>query len=152
MKNRRRWSVPVWSGRSVWSNFRLMLEFVATCGRNQPGVECLTSWYQAHFLSKTPFVNSSGILFFIPKTMHGVTVKLAYLLGLLAMIKCSICSYQCDNWYISNWRLTCHNNVLSGIVSAGLAQTTLSVALALYFAGSSTPCEGNQHVFSCSET
>ena len=71
--------------------------------------------------------------------MHGVTVKLAYLLGLLAMIKCSICSYQCDNWYISNWRLTCHNNVLNGIVSAGLAQTTLSVALALYFAGCSTP-------------
>ena len=25
-----------------------------------------------------------------------------YLLGLLAMIKCSICSYQCDNWYIPN--------------------------------------------------
>ena len=32
----------------------------------------------------------------------------AYLLGLLAMIKCSICSYQCDNWYVSNWRLACH--------------------------------------------
>ena len=32
----------------------------------------------------------------------------AYLLGLLAMIKCSICSYQCDNWYVSNWRLSCH--------------------------------------------
>ena len=31
-----------------------------------------------------------------------------YLLGLLAMIKCSICSYQCDNWYVSNWRLDCH--------------------------------------------
>jgi len=30
--------------------------------------------------------------------------RYAYLLGLLAMIKCSICSYQCDNWYISNWR------------------------------------------------
>ena len=25
----------------------------------------------------------------------------SYLLGLLAMIKCSICSYQCDNWYTS---------------------------------------------------
>ena len=23
----------------------------------------------------------------------------AYLLGLLAKIKCSICSYQCENWY-----------------------------------------------------
>ena len=32
----------------------------------------------------------------------------SYLLGLLAMIKCSICSYQCDNWYVSNWRLACH--------------------------------------------
>ena len=20
----------------------------------------------------------------------------------------SICSYQCDNWYVSNWRLACH--------------------------------------------
>ena len=27
----------------------------------------------------------------------------------LAMIKCSICSYQCDNWYVSNWRLACHS-------------------------------------------
>ena len=31
----------------------------------------------------------------------------AHLLGLLAMIKCIICSYQCDNWYVSNWRLAC---------------------------------------------
>ena len=23
----------------------------------------------------------------------------AYLLGFLAKIKCSICSYQCENWY-----------------------------------------------------
>ena len=38
-----------------------------------------------------------------------ITANLAsYLLGLLAMIKCSICSYQCDNWYVSNWRLACH--------------------------------------------
>jgi len=27
----------------------------------------------------------------------------SYLLGLLAMIKCSICSYQCDNWYGFDW-------------------------------------------------
>ena len=26
----------------------------------------------------------------------------SYLLGLLAMIKCSICSYQCDSWYSFN--------------------------------------------------
>ena len=32
----------------------------------------------------------------------------AYLLGLLAMIKCSICSCQCDNWYPSNLKTTCH--------------------------------------------
>ena len=30
------------------------------------------------------------------------------------MIKCSICSYQCDNWYASNWRLACHLNVWMG--------------------------------------
>ncbi len=24
----------------------------------------------------------------------------SYLLGLLAKIKCSICSYQCENWYL----------------------------------------------------
>ena len=32
----------------------------------------------------------------------------AYLLGLMAMIKCSICSYECDNCYVSNWRLASH--------------------------------------------
>lgn len=37
-----------------------------------------------------------------------------YLLGLLAMIKCSICSYQCDNWYTSDWRFHCHNNFSRG--------------------------------------
>ena len=26
------------------------------------------------------------------------------------MIKCSICSYQCDNWFVSIWRLACHIN------------------------------------------
>ena len=31
-----------------------------------------------------------------------------FLLGLLAMIKCSICSYQCDSWYVSNWRPARH--------------------------------------------
>ena len=30
-------------------------------------------------------------------TLLTLTLHLAYLLGLLAMIKCSICSYQCDN-------------------------------------------------------
>ena len=27
-------------------------------------------------------------------------MKESYLLGLLAKIKCSICSYQCENWYL----------------------------------------------------
>ena len=38
----------------------------------------------------------------------------AYLLGLLAMIKCSICSYQCDNWYSSNRKIACHANFSLG--------------------------------------
>ena len=42
--------------------------------------------------------------------------QMLYLLGLLAMIKCSICSCQCDNWYVSNWRLACHINFCWGSV------------------------------------
>ena len=38
----------------------------------------------------------------------------SYLLGLLAMIKCSICSYQCDNWYSSNRKIACHANFSLG--------------------------------------
>ena len=63
----------------------------------------------------------------------------AYLLGLLAMIKCSICSYQCDNWYVSNWRLACHINFSLGRSSLELAQGPSRVALAWHTAGSSTP-------------
>ena len=63
----------------------------------------------------------------------------AYLLGLLAMIKCSICSYQCDNWYVSNWRLACHINFCLGRCSLELAQGPLRVALALHLARRSTP-------------
>ena len=62
-----------------------------------------------------------------------------YLLGLLAMIKCSICSYQCDNWYVSNWRLACHINFSLGRRSLELAQRPSRVALAPHIAGSSTP-------------
>ena len=43
-----------------------------------------------------------------------------YLLSLLAMIKCSICSYQCDNWYVSNWRLACHIIFVRGGSRLGL--------------------------------
>lgn len=46
----------------------------------------------------------------------------SYLLGLLAMIKCSICSYQCDNWYASDCWLLCHNNFLWGWRCSVLAQ------------------------------
>ena len=62
-----------------------------------------------------------------------------YLLGLLAMIKCSICSYQCDNWYVSNWRLACHMNFSLGRCLLELAQKPSRVALAWHEAGSSTP-------------
>ena len=62
-----------------------------------------------------------------------------YLLGLLAMIKCSICSYQCDNWYVSNWRLACHMNFWSGQCDLELAQVPARVALAWHLAGRSTP-------------
>jgi hypothetical protein len=63
----------------------------------------------------------------------------SYLLGLLAMIKCSICSYQCDNWYVSNWRLACHINCSLGRCPLELAQGPSRVALAWHNAGSSTP-------------
>lgn len=63
----------------------------------------------------------------------------SYLLGLLAMIKCSICSYQCDNWYVSNWRLACHINFSLGRCPLELAQGPSRVALAWHIAGSSTP-------------
>ena len=62
-----------------------------------------------------------------------------YLLGLLAMIKCSICSYQCDNWYVSNWRLACHINFYMGRCPLELAQGLSRVALAWHKAGGCTP-------------
>ena len=63
----------------------------------------------------------------------------AYLLGLLAMIKCSICSYQCDNWYVSNWRLACHIYFSLGKCALELAQGPSRVALAWHIAGGSSP-------------
>ena len=76
-----------------------------------------------------------------------------YLLGLLAMIKCSICSYQCDIWYASNWKLACHINFSWGGVPLSLLKGPSSVALAWHKAGSSTPFgvtnlhEASQHHF-----
>ena len=55
------------------------------------------------------------------------------------MIKCSICSYQCDNWYVSNWRLACHIYFSLGRWSLELAQSPSRVALAWHLAGRSTP-------------
>ena len=43
-----------------------------------------------------PFVYGTVLPRLIP-TKTGMVFVRAYLLGLLAMIKCSICSYQCDN-------------------------------------------------------
>ena len=64
---------------------------------------CHTVWCQFLLEEGIKHCNicSTGTIFEIPQCG-------SYLLGLLAMIKCSICSYQCDNWYVSNWRLACH--------------------------------------------
>ena len=48
----------------------------------------------------------------------------SYLLSLLAMIKCSICSYQCDNWYVSNWRLACRIYFFWGEISLSLLRSS----------------------------
>ena len=69
----------------------------------------------------------------------GLVLTFSYLLGLLAMIKCSICSYQCDNWYVSNWRLACHIYFWLGRCPPELAWWLSRVALALHKVGSSTP-------------
>ena len=69
----------------------------------------------------------------------------AYLLGLLAMIKCSICSYQCDNWYVSNWRLACHIYFSLGRCISELARDPSCVALASHPAGCSTPFGVTMH-------
>ena len=62
-----------------------------------------------------------------------------YLLGLLAMIKCSICSYQCDNWYVSNRKLACHINFSWGCWFVSLLASTSRVALAWHFAKRGAP-------------
>ena len=40
--------------------------------------------------------------------IEGSEVCEAYLLGLLAKIKCSICSYQCENWYTRHCLVVFH--------------------------------------------
>ena len=88
-----------------------------------------------------PSINIVGI------TETAPTLEQPYLLGLLAMIKCSICSYQCDNWYVSNWRLACHINFCLGRCPLELAQRPLRVALAWHFARRSTPFGVTIHWF-----
>ena len=59
------------------------------------------------------------------------TIK-SYLLGLLAKIKCSICSYQCENWYLSYGRAFSRQFLYMGTVVAEISFTRVS-----YF---SCPC------------
>ena len=63
----------------------------------------------------------------------------SYLLGLLAMIKCSICSYQCDNWYAFNRKLACHINFSWEVSLVSLLAVILHVALAWHFARCGVP-------------
>ena len=88
-------------------------------------------------VEQTPNWNNSIVNLW--KTDDDVDAVGAYFLGLLAMIKCSICSYQCDNWYVSNWRLACHINFYMGKFPLELAQGFSRVALAWHKAGGCTP-------------
>ena len=72
-------------------------------------------------------------------------VRCSYLLGLLAMIKCSICSYQCDNWYVSNWRLACHINFSWGSVFSSLLRSLQVLHQACTLPGGSTPFGVTSH-------
>ena len=75
--------------------------------------------------------------------MHSSLLKEAYLLGLLAMIKCSICSYQCDNWYAFNRKLACHINFSWGVSPVSLLAAGSRVALAWHFARCGAPFGGH---------
>ena len=68
-----------------------------------------------------------------------------YLLGLLAMIKCSICSYQCDNWYVSNRKLACHINFSWGVEIVSLLAAHSRVALAWHFARRGAPLRSSPY-------
>jgi hypothetical protein len=63
----------------------------------------------------------------------------AYLLGLLAMIKCSICSYQCDNWYDSNMSLWLSHYFSWGSAFLSLLRGLQMLPCALHKARSSSP-------------
>ena len=101
-------------------------------------LSCLAYWGAIQQLNIIPRAIKHNDTNFLKYNATAHALK-PYLLGLLAMIKCSICSYQCDNWYVSNWRLACHINFCLGRCSLELAQGPSSVALAWHLARSSTP-------------
>ena len=88
---------------------------------------------------ETALCRTDTALSYFVQLLQKISHSDTYLLGLLAMIKCSICSYQCDNWYVSNWRFACHMNVSAGSCCPELAQAHSSVALAWHDARGSTP-------------
>ena len=67
------------------------------------------------------------------------TVSSHTFFSFLAMIKCSICSYRCDNWYVSNWRLACYINFLMRRCLPELAWGPSCVAVTWHWASGSTP-------------
>ena len=64
-----------------------------------PGCHLQAAWMSCSACLDASVCEMSGAL--LPSRdlsgILGLIVKVSYLLGLLAMIKCSICSYQCDN-------------------------------------------------------
>ena len=72
-----------------------------------PGCHLQAAWMSCSACLDASVCEMSGAL--LPSRdlsgILGLIVKVSYLLGLLAMIKCSICSYQCDNWYAPTKRL-----------------------------------------------
>ena len=59
------------------------------------------------------------------------------------MIKCSICSYQCDNWYAFNWRLACHMNFSRGSLVCSLLSQARVLQQHCTDAACSAPFSGN---------
>ena len=63
--------------------------------------------------------------------MKNDEVEQSYLLGLLAKIKCSICSYQCENWYLPYLGSFFHINFFWGRSSGSLAYLSSRVAMCI---------------------
>ena len=60
-------------------------------------------------------------------------IAFSYLLGLLAKIKCSICSYQCENWYLLYGEVLFHINFFRGLqFKRSLAELCARVASDLH--------------------